>query len=780
MSANGNSLYDWPLDWFGTHRAYRIDRALRTIRRQLSTLLDTEEPPGLLFEAAVLQDPQTAHNTTIVKPYDEGTSPAGILQSAEFRTLVNQFLSQHENTIGPIFAPDWFSNARLDFQHQGSEEALLRRRFDHVVGLVTRIPVRGYIHKLLSQAYFRDPSNRPFWYNLHVKKAAPKETFGRVTATANTGSSAFEDQLQEPDEGDLLSKADGPLMSRLLPLATLHMEKSDFPEMHLLAIPLHTIHRWQDPSYGTFLGWIYAGRQKTDTNKEDEKTLKMLWPLLDQFSAELIEGEISEYFGHYNGEKKPLDALPIAISRLSGWKCCNKPAKLGNSMFAWSASELHVLISDLGSDSDVVLQPQENTILPTEDPALTFAVSRFAHKVRRIYRGLSVLHARAESTRLRKYEQMLQLLQHPLAELSRSIGAMQRNTQELRAVLYEPEEALFASYSIIEPLFHENHEIKFQKANLPLIKVKHSPDHYSPIEIPLVAAKVACDIFGIGSRLEEAEDRNRVLSGAVRELSGIMAEDAYKPLAEDFKWLTNVSADVEKSSQLIEVLRYCAQNPCAATQKDFLSTTLTRIKACLFTPFKIDSREWPQAALQLLVRHQALRNAALSVLCKTIKREDAPVTNVLSGATGDCFPGSYANLLAFIRDFASGAAAGKDRNLATEVTYSYSAGSSPCVSFALGFMRPLKLDIKHAKEQAIATMGVLKDWRLEGANYGDLTGAIVRFANRLPGIGQDWEDQTENAGESILIRLKNKATNFTFEVKPQNKLLLISATYNPL
>jgi hypothetical protein len=305
---------------------------------------------------------------------------------------------------------------------------------------------------------------------------------------------------------------------------------------------------------------------------------------------------------------------------------------------------------------------------------------------------------------------------------------------------------------------------------LPVIQVKHSPDQYSLDHIPLVAAKVACDIFGIGSRLEEAEDRNRVLSGAVRELSGIMAEHAYKQLAEDFKWLTNVSASAENSSELIKILDDCATTACTQDQKDILAKTLTRIKACLFTPFKVDSREWPQATLQLLVRHQALRKATLSVLGKTVTRDAAPVTSTLSGANGDCFPGSFANLLALIRDFASGAAS--DGNPTTEVIYSSDVSSC---TFAMSFSRDLKLNVKNAKRQAIASMGVLKDWRLEGANYGDLTGAIVRFANRLPGIGQDWQDKTDKARANTLVRLRNKSTKFTFEVSLDAKHLTINA-----
>ena len=41
MSAENNDIYAWPSDWFGAHRAYRVDRALKTVRRQLSGLVAT-------------------------------------------------------------------------------------------------------------------------------------------------------------------------------------------------------------------------------------------------------------------------------------------------------------------------------------------------------------------------------------------------------------------------------------------------------------------------------------------------------------------------------------------------------------------------------------------------------------------------------------------------------------------------------------------------------------------------------------------------------------------
>ena len=214
------------------------------------------------------------------------------------------------------------------------------------------------------------------------------------------------------------------------------------------------------------------------------KVLQTLWPLLDSFAAELIEGETQDYYGHYHGEKEPLKEMTDAIPHLSGWRVTNgtfpvEPDAEEVAEFDDSTRKLFVRLGVLGSaDAHITLEPRWTTSVPPKtDEVHLFGIRRFAHRLKRLYRGFSVLFAQSESARLRKYEQMLQLLQSPLAELSRSIGTMQSETQELRAVLYDPAQTIFASSFVLRELFDERSVIEVS----PSIRfiTAHEPLRYS-------------------------------------------------------------------------------------------------------------------------------------------------------------------------------------------------------------------------------------------------------------------------------------------------------------
>ena len=265
MSAQDNDIYDWPLDWFGSHRAYRVDRAMKTVRRQLSGLM-SDKPPGLLFEAAVLQDNPAngipAHNFTLVRPYSsEKCDP--ILKSLRGKILdFLNTITTNKDLIDKTFDANWLSRAQKNFQDLGkggSDPALLRRCFDDVVGVVTRLPVRGYTHQVLCEHYFSpDSIPRPLWYNTSVAEHADGELYGKITATPNNAlKPAIQNKDQQPYPGCKLSQLDGLLMLSMLPLVTEHAERPSWRKLDLIAIPVHTIHRWNEPTFGTFLGWLY-------------------------------------------------------------------------------------------------------------------------------------------------------------------------------------------------------------------------------------------------------------------------------------------------------------------------------------------------------------------------------------------------------------------------------------------------------------------------------------------------------------------------------------------
>lgn len=779
MSENGNDIYDWPLDWFGTHRAYRVDRALRTTRQQLSSLLSTKNPPVLLFEAAVLHDnPKTAHNTTIILPYDKAPSCAEILKSGAFLGDVKKFLTDNSEPISSIFGSDWLSRAKQDFESSASDEPLLRRRFDRVVGLVTRIPMRGYIHKLLCDHYFNAaPESRPSWYTLRVAKAASGKTFGNVTANFGKATNAFEDQPQEPDGDGPLSKADGPLMSKLLPVVTLHQTQPNYPELDLLAVPLHTIHEWDKPSYGTFLGWIYALRAKGSTPDSDAATLKALWPLLDQFAAELIEGEISDYFGHYHADKPPRDELPNAISRLSGWEVCKDTSgELDNTSFArWKDSALHVQIGELGSNDIIVLKPKEITILPPQtDPVFDFAIKRLAHRVRRVYRAISALFQMAESSRLRKYEQMLQLLQSPLAELSRSIGTMQSETQELRAVLYDPAQTIFASSFVLRELFDEQSvievspSIRFITAHEPLrYSVKHkrfTQDRKQEVELSteagmICAIEAVCRIFGIERNLRAAHDLQelRLLAKIALKKAKL---PAFEELTKDVLWL----AGKGDRDDIVEFPDF--------DWDKHLKVFLENLKDVAFTPFKVDAESWHPRAIELVLRPWKVT--------PTYHEGEAAASGVVQFSKfAGRSPLPYSALLDFLIKLSSSKSSRKPvQCLVCSKGEKDKKQYTIIVTFSESFNADEKA-IERLRNLTAPVLAGLREWRLHGSALGNWQAPFVEMSNRLLGIVERptppsaipagcWCAATDTIEKDMILSLENSLKQ-KFNIRMQDQ-----------
>lgn len=91
-----------------------------------------------------------------------------------------------------------------------------------------------------------------------------------------------------------------------------------------------------------------------------------------------------------------------------------------------------------------------------------------------------------QSRGLDKYRQMFDLLTTPLRSLTEALAQTQADTQELRAILYEPMDALIESRPLIAALFDETKMITVNKKK---IKIQHQPLGYSDFsEASLVLA----------------------------------------------------------------------------------------------------------------------------------------------------------------------------------------------------------------------------------------------------------------------------------------------------
>lgn len=377
-----------------------------------------------------------------------------------------------------------------------------------------------------------------------------------------------------------------------------------------------------------------------------------------------------------------------------------------------------------------------------------------------LYSGLIQLSEEAEQ--LRKFRDAFQLIQRPLRGISNALSGIQTDSQELRAVLYEPEEALFASYSLIEPFFRGSRKISFPKANLDEIKVEHTPDHYTDSQIRLATAVICSAVFGEQDKLLEEQDESGILATAAKIMVQASARDSLKNLAEDLKWLVE--------HDLIALFQTPAPK-AGWPEKDRYVTALNNIKAALFTPFKMDANQWPQAALQLLHRDRCFAEAGTKLkILGTDKTNEPPSSNPLPDVKQK-FPCSYATLITFLRDVAYAATASDKQ------TDSMSFDESPSAKFSLVFRQEPHIEVSYIRERCYAVLGLDRNWRVEGANYGDMTRAFVLFTNRLLGIGTQWSgNENKPTDATTIIHLVRNGHTFSVSWKVSDKTLSIETT----
>ncbi len=349
----------------------------------------------------------------------------------------------------------------------------------------------------------------------------------------------------------------------------------------------------------------------------------------------------------------------------------------------------------------------------------------------------SMRRLRQEAADLAKYKQMVQLLEPPLKRISGVLGQMQSDTQELRAVLYEPEEALFASYSLVEPYFRNGSTLSFQTAGLPPIQSKHSYTLHEADEIQLITAVVLCAVFGEDKQLFDQEDRDLVLSKAASIMRRVSSQQSSARMAADLAWLVGRN----NLASLFEKLPSTAGDSI----KKACTDALTSIKAALFTPFKPDATKWPEAALQLLHRHEDLKDSDLAINGQTRSFARAPEANTLMLDPQKSFPCSYSTVLTFIRDFATAAKASRNPAVVKKLTF-----DKKTKKFVVTLTRSPAVDVEFIQTNCKQVLAASRDWRIENANYGDMTRAFVLFANRLMGIGSEWKTADKYSKEEII------------------------------
>lgn len=769
------SLYDWPDDWFGSHRAYRVDRAVRSLRRQLNGLV-RRTCPELLFEAAVLNDQEPGNQPTPARIFtltrDYNPQECGVVLGTQRAEIISFFTSiRNSNALPPSLNLKWLNEAILDFTtltDNGNADVLLRRCYDRIVGLVTRIPVKGYAHQILCEHYFdENTTEKPKWYREDVASPVEKQVFGNVTAFPDGSKIApvTLNNIPQDSSGECeLSKSTSVLMKNLLPFATCHKWSINWLAKNLIAIPVHTIHQTDKPTYGTFLGWLYLVREKAgDVSKAERCFLCRLWPLLDSFAMALIEGEIEAYLSQYHGDTDPFEELQKAIPLVSGWLLtANQDDYSLNETeyynFVDSDKLLLVRLNDLGQSPPriLVLTPKKTTFLPleTEKHIRRMGFGRCAHRIRTLYRNLIFAYERSETTKLKKYKQMLELIQRPLFNLSGALRQMQSDTQQLRAILYEPAKALFESYKLLDDIYSEDKPLQASKAVS--VSISHSNKYAGKkLKVGQVVLAVAlCRMLGRTDELEDRSTPELIICKARHIIEECRAIDSTKEVISALEWLLQIPVDKCLS---------CAFDSDA-------SESLTIIKVTLFDPFKLESDEWDKRSLFLGLRSYY----------SDIGKCNIPECSKFKIPPSAC-PVSYHSIIAFFAGAAAEAALRSEICKIDRVEWESNGkpaeGIDPTVMAIKVVFGGQYLNLGLSDEKGLPRLRSIlfehvlhqpHDWRIEETNAGNFRKPFVDLANRVLGIGEDGSGDWQR----VLVRSLSNEHN-VFAVKKSGRQMRV-------
>jgi hypothetical protein len=334
-----------------------------------------------------------------------------------------------------------------------------------------------------------------------------------------------------------------------------------------------------------------------------------------------------------------------------------------------------------------------------------------------------------------KAEQLIHLMQRPLVELSNALDGMQRDTQELKSILYEPSEALFSSYSRISHLFEQGRRVELSE-HLQVV-VQHSADQYrSNEELRAVLCYVICCCYGKDKQLSRSESLSSLTLAAVSILSDLQQQQSLKSITRGIRFLTGM---VDLSGLM-------------SCERAKLVSLLESFKDALFTPFKLDSDKWPGIAMALLFEN--CPDAISSMRSQTLEMPPAFT------------PIRYSTVLSFL----------------SKVHYEYSQRpEKPGVLYSLNFYckegqtvieatfrgRTLFDNRKaanpgHVRQQMEQLLAVPRDWRIDHTNVGDFMASFVTLATSLLGIGTAWHPM--KARENELLRLVSASDSRSFSL----------------
>jgi hypothetical protein len=347
---------------------------------------------------------------------------------------------------------------------------------------------------------------------------------------------------------------------------------------------------------------------------------------------------------------------------------------------------------------------------------------------------------RGRMAELSKQAQMLALLQNPLSGISDALAQMQTQTQEIRAVLYDPAKALFDSHRSLSPLFSEHGTLAASDHVLVQLSHRGEYDGRSILDGRVVLAVALCRIFGRDGELHAERTKRGIVSHAKTILMDCETKKAqsFASLVDDLCWLLEVKNDNairvpgvdDGSGVLFAPPESGNRGPRLGELLDGPATKpLGILKEVLFQPFKLETTEWSVKALALAVRSYLEEGSPLRG--DPLLGTGLLYLKIPHGET----PCPFHAVLAFLTDVCA-ALYEEDsvrvKSVCVEVSESR---HSIRVSFShewldLGGLAELSSLIE---EYVLSTP---RDWRIQATNAGNFRKPFLDLAGRLLGVSR--------------------------------------------
>ena len=191
---------------------------------------------------------------------------------------------------------------------------------------------------------------------------------------------------------------------------------------------------------------------------------------------------------------------------------------------------------------------------------------------------------------LDRYRQLLESLQQPLRAITSSFSRLQSETQEMRAILNDPEVGIFESHAAIVPLFQM--EVPIKISEFITLNPSHDYEGVSENSLRMALCYAIGAIFGVVERFRIAqtvEALEAICVNAIEEIRLRATRSSILEVMEVIFWHEREGTESWRLETAVEWKKNNIRNAGREKNQDRIST----LKQILYTPFKDFGGRWP-------------------------------------------------------------------------------------------------------------------------------------------------------------------------------------------